>query len=73
MLQQYSGTGLRQMQWRLQAQMRAGLACAIRSGALLVLRYWDASDCVVARFNAEGKEVDRILLESEDIPPPPRV
>jgi hypothetical protein len=33
----------------------------------------DASDCVVARFNAEGQQVDQILPGSEDIPLPPRV
>jgi hypothetical protein len=32
----------------------------------------NASDCVVARFNAAGQQVDQILPGSEDIPIPPR-
>jgi hypothetical protein len=33
----------------------------------------NASDKVVARFNRQNQEVDRLLPEGDDMPPPPRM
>jgi hypothetical protein len=41
-------------------------------GRFIGFEVLDGCDEVVARFNAEGKEVAQLLPEGEDIPPPPR-